>query len=79
MLLNTVQRPVVTFDAADASHRKHYAEFLENRGWGKCPVRFAPNDCKSGNNLAYSMQRELVEYYLSKEFPLHATESEVAA
>ena len=69
MLLDRSQRQMVVFNPANKEHRNHYAEFLKNKSWGKCPVRFETNEGDAANNnLAYTMQRLLTEYYISKEF-----------
>ena len=71
MLLDYACRPTVVFDPANKEHRSHYADFLKNNTWGKCPVRFEINtDDASNNNLAYAMQRMLAEYYMAKEFKI---------
>lgn len=71
MLLDTITRPIEIFDPANKKHRQHYANFLKEGTWGRCPVRFAVTDSDaSNNNLAYAMQRKLVEYYMSREFKL---------
>ena len=71
MLLNQAVRPAVVFDPANKEHRRHYANFLKERTWGKCPVRFQINgNDGSNNNMAYAMQRLLTEYYMGKEFQI---------
>ena len=60
-------RPLVAFDPANKDHRRWYYEFLEYKGWGKCPVRFiVPND--TGLDLIVMIRNALVEYYVNKEF-----------
>ena len=60
-------RPLVAFDPANKDHRKWYHEFLQYKGWGKCPVRFiCPNDI--GYDLTIMIRNELIEYYVQKEF-----------
>jgi hypothetical protein len=60
-------RPLVAFDPANKDHRKWYHEFLEYRGWGKCPVRFiCPDDF--GLDLTIMIRNQLVDYYVKKEF-----------
>jgi hypothetical protein len=60
-------RPLVAFDPRNKDHRKWYYEFLEYRGWGKCPVRFiCPDDV--GYDLTLMIRHQLVEYYVEKEF-----------
>lgn len=67
-LLDHALRPVVLFDPDNKDHRQHYNNFLVRGTWGKCPVRFAVEGDAQNNNLAYAMQRMLVEYYMAKEF-----------
>ena len=68
MFLDTVARPLVVFDPSNKEHRSHYSKFLKENTWGHCPVRFAVPGFSSDNNLAYAMQRMLVEYYVNSEF-----------
>lgn len=65
--LNLYGRPWVCFDASRLDHRRYFAEFQQNRTWGDCPVRFVLNETSS--NLVTQIQRELVDYYVNKEFP----------
>lgn len=61
-------RPLVAFDPRNKDHRKWYHEFIEYRGWGKCPVRFiCPED--SGYDLTIMIKNLLIDYYIGKEFP----------
>ena len=77
MLLNLIQRPTEIFDPANKKHRAHYAKFLKERTWSTCPVQFAVLDGdSSNNNLAFAMQRKLVEYYVGKEFKLSQVTNE---
>jgi hypothetical protein len=60
-------RPLVAFDPKNKEHRKWYYEFIENKGWGHCPVRFiCPNDI--GYDLTIMIRNELIEYYVDREF-----------
>lgn len=59
-------RPAVSFDPANADHRSYYRTFLKTSSWKDCPVIFL--DAPSGGNLMAAIQRQLVEYYLDKEF-----------
>lgn len=60
-------RPLVAFDPGNKDHRRWYYEFLQYRGWGKCPVRFiCPND--SGMDLTLMIRDHLAEWYVAKEF-----------
>lgn len=68
-LLDVRRRPVVAFDAKNAEHRKHVAEFIKLGTWANCPVTFYTPDGISVR--AYAMQ-ELVDFYLQQEFPVTA-------
>ena len=60
-------RPWVAFDPNNKEHRRYYAEFVEQRGWGRCPVRFiCPDD--SGSDLTVMIRNQLVQYYVDREF-----------
>lgn len=65
-LIQLKMRPWVEFDPANRQHRQWYAEYLQNRNWSSCPVRFV--DPSDSGNLAMSMQATLVKYYAQKEF-----------
>lgn len=65
--LHMFGRPYVVFDAQNKEHRKWYAEFQRNRTWGHCPVRFILAETSS--NLVTQIQRELVDHYVTHEFP----------
>jgi hypothetical protein len=67
-LLDHALRPHVLFDPNNKEHRQHYNNFLVQGTWGKCPYRFCVEGDAQNNNLAYAMQRMLVEYYMDKEF-----------
>lgn len=59
-------RPYVVFDPTNKNHRRWFADFIKNRSWGKCPVRFViENDY---GDLVSMIQRKLIEYYVDKEF-----------
>jgi hypothetical protein len=60
-------RPLVAFDPRNRDHRRWYYEFLEYRGWGKCPVRFICTE-DHGSDLTVMIRNALVEYYVNKEF-----------
>jgi hypothetical protein len=60
-------RPLVAFDPSNKDHRRWYYEFLEYRGWGKCPVRFICTE-EHGSDLTVMIRNSLVEYYVNKEF-----------
>jgi hypothetical protein len=60
-------RPLVAFDPSNKDHRRWYYEFLEYRGWGRCPVRFICTE-DHGTDLTVMIRNALVEYYVNKEF-----------
>ena len=59
-------RPWVVFDATNKQHRRWFAEFQKYATWGRCPVRFVVDD--DHGELVTMIQRQLIEYYVSKEF-----------
>jgi len=59
-------RPWVVFDAKNREHRQWFAEFNKSGAWGKCPVRFVVND--DHGDLITQIQRELIQFYVDKEF-----------
>jgi hypothetical protein len=59
-------RPYVVFSAKDKQHRKWFAEFNRTGAWGRCPVRFVIDN--DHGDLITMIQRELIRYYVSKEF-----------
>ena len=66
-LLEYHSRPLVAFEASNRDHRQWYHEFVVNKGWGRCPVRFiCPED--HGSDLVTMIQRQLVQYYIGVEF-----------
>lgn len=65
--LDYYARPLVAFDVANKEHRRHYHDFAKNQTWGRCPVRFITLD-DTGYNLFAILQRQMVEYYVNKEF-----------
>jgi len=65
--LEYLARPLVAFDPHNKDHRRYYAEYLEYRGWGSCPVRFICTE-DHGDNLPAMIQRIMVAYYVDREF-----------
>ena len=65
--LEYYSRPLVAFDPTNKEHREHYHQFLIRNTWGHCPVRFICPE-ESGGDLVKMMQRQLVDYYINKEF-----------
>lgn len=65
--LDLITRPTVIFDVKNAQHRHWFARFQQNMSWGHCPVRFVP--AEEGEPVPV-MQRQLVNYYASREFGL---------
>ena len=65
--LEYLARPLVAFDPHNKDHRRYYAEYLEYKGWGSCPVRFICTE-DHGDNLPAMIQRIMVSYYVDREF-----------
>ena len=65
--LEYLARPLVAFDPQNKDHRRYYAEYLEYKGWGTCPVRFICTE-DHGDNLPAMIQRIMVDYYVDREF-----------
>ena len=57
----------MAFDPHNKDHRRYYAEYLEYKGWGLCPVRFICTE-DHGDNLPAMIQRIMVAYYVDREF-----------
>lgn len=64
-------RPLVAFDVCNVEHRKYYADFIKNKTWGYCPVRFAIDGLPT--DLITQIQRDMVDYYVNKEFKTKKT------
>ena len=60
-------RPLVAFDATNPTHRGYYYDFLKNRGWGSCPVRFICPEAQ-GMNLVTMIQQAMLKFYVEREF-----------
>jgi hypothetical protein len=59
-------RPYTVFDAKNKDHRKWFADFNKTGAWGRCPVRFVVLD--DHGDLITQIQRELIQYYVDREF-----------
>lgn len=68
--LELYTRPLVIFDPSKKEHRRLYANFLASGSWRGCPYRFAVED--DYGYLIGHIQRELIEYYMGKEFNTQA-------
>jgi len=66
--LQLLHRQWVVFDPHNENHRRYYADFCKYATWGRCPVRFIMDD--DSNDLITMIQRKLVEYYVTEEFPV---------
>lgn len=66
--LSYAGRPWVAFDPTNKQHRQWYHNFVENNGWGHCPVRFICPESDGGGDLIMLIRNQLVEYYISREF-----------
>lgn len=67
-MLNSILkfRPLVAFDETNPEHRKHYWNFVNDRSWGNCPVRFVIQD--ESSDLVSYINRKMLDYYLKNEF-----------
>ena len=61
----------MAFDPNNKDHRRYYAQYLESRTWGRCPVRFiVPED--HGGDLISMMKNSMIQYYIEREFRIKA-------
>lgn len=59
-------RPLVAFNPRSKDHRRWFHQFLTEKKWGDCPVRFiVPDD---SGDLVTLCQQKLIDYYVKKEF-----------
>lgn len=68
-------RPLVVFDAYKKEHRQLYFNYLATGSWKGCPYRFAVLD--DHGHLIGHIQRELLEYYMGREFKGEVKETKV--
>lgn len=64
--LDLFRKPVVAFNPEDKTHRKYWAIFLRDQSWNNIPVRFAFTE--NVHDIAFMINRQLTEYYITKEF-----------
>ena len=67
-ILSFLGRPWIAFDASNKEHRRWYYEFIDQNGWGHCPVRFICPDSVGGGDLIMMIRNDLVKYYTNREF-----------
>lgn len=67
-VLELNSRPWTVFDPRNREHRRYYANFVRDHGWGRCPVRFVVPD--GSQDLLTMIRSSLVEYYLERDFPI---------
>ena len=65
--LEFLSRPLVAFDPEIKEHRRLYWEFETKSTWGHSPYRFICPE-ESGDMLPAILQRQMVEFYMKKEF-----------
>jgi hypothetical protein len=70
VVLRHAHRPWVVFDPNNRDHRRYFAEFLQSKTWGRCPVRFYIPDDTSGD-LLMLIHSKLAKWYTQKEFGRH--------
>lgn len=54
------------FDAKNKDHRRWFADFNKNQTWSNCPVRFVIDN--DHGDLVTMIQRNLIQYYVDREF-----------
>jgi hypothetical protein len=64
-LLN-INRPTTIFDVKNRKHRELFAEFIRTSRWGHSPLRFVASEPTQVD--VGTMTRQVVEYYMEKEF-----------
>jgi len=70
-ILDLKVRPIIEFDASNSQHRKYFADFIKKKSWGYIPVRFEV--LGSLTDLITQIERDLVDYYVYKEFKVKNT------
>jgi hypothetical protein len=70
-ILDLKVRPIIEFDASNPQHRKYFADFIKKKSWGYIPVRFEV--LGSLTDLITQIERDLVDYYVYKEFKVKNT------
>jgi hypothetical protein len=70
-VLDLKARPIIEFEANNAEHRKFFADFIKRKSWGYIPVRFAVRGSRT--DLVTQIERDLVDYYVYKEFKVKNT------
>jgi hypothetical protein len=70
-ILDLKARPVIEFDASNPQHRKYFAAFIKRKSWGYIPIRFAVRGSRT--DLVTQIERDLVDYYVYKEFKVKNT------
>ena len=65
-LLDIGARPWARFNVKDPVHRRYYAEFLKNRSWKNCPVRFHVE--QGYGDITAMVENKLTAHYLGQEF-----------
>ncbi len=69
--LEYYSRPLVAFDPENKDHRRYYAQYLETRTWGRCPVRFIVTE-DHGGDLISMIKNSLIQHYIEREFRIKA-------
>jgi hypothetical protein len=81
-MLMQVVRPTEVFDVQNKVHRALFAQYIKTGQWTHCPVQFVASEPTQVD--VGTMTRQVVEYYLAKEFDRGSkegkpTQPEVAA
>jgi hypothetical protein len=64
--LDVIRRQVVNFDVTNKEHREAVARFIKTGTWGYHKYMFNLDEVNL--DLTQQLNKELVRYYLSKEF-----------
>jgi hypothetical protein len=70
-ILNLKERPIIEFEASNPKHRKYFADFVKKKSWGYIPIRFAVRGSRT--DLVNQIERDLIDYYVFKEFKVKNT------
>lgn len=64
-ILNLHARPIIEFDENNPDHRMWFWNFIQNKTWKNCPVRFETSGSES---FLDNITNRLLKYYSKQEF-----------
>lgn len=76
-MLRIMSRPVATFDPTNKQHRSLLAKFVQTRSWAHSPIHFVASEATEVD--VGTMQRQMIEYYIAKEFGETESKNELTA